>query len=273
MHTPLCRHAIGQPEDYAASAHTRGLKGVIVTCHAPMPDGYSANVRMSPDQLPHYFDLVARAAAEWEGRVDVLVGLETDFVPGFEPWIAELHTKAPFHHVLGSVHPFVPEYKARFYRGDPAAYQRLYFEHLALAAETGLFDTLAHPDLIKNEDPASWDVETLLPDICHALDRIAATGTAMELNTSGLHKRIPEMNPGPQILAEIRARNIPVVLGADAHHPQRVGEHFPAALALLESLGFHSVSVFLDRKRREIPIGVAAASLAEAPAYLDSIGT
>ena len=41
-HTPLCKHAFGQPTEYAAVAEQRGLQGLIVTCHNPMPDGFSA---------------------------------------------------------------------------------------------------------------------------------------------------------------------------------------------------------------------------------------
>ena len=35
MHTPLCKHAIGEPEEYAAMAERRGLAGIAVTCHNP----------------------------------------------------------------------------------------------------------------------------------------------------------------------------------------------------------------------------------------------
>ena len=48
-------------------------------------------------------------------EVDVRLGMETDFVPGMETWIAELNAKAEFHHVLGSVHPQMAEYQASQY--------------------------------------------------------------------------------------------------------------------------------------------------------------
>ncbi|MDX2080329.1 MAG: histidinol-phosphatase [Terrimicrobiaceae bacterium] len=261
MHTPLCRHASGWPGEYARVAVGRGLRGVIVTCHAPMPDGYSADVRMRVDQFPEYLACVEQAASEWAGRAEILLGIESDYVPGMEDWVRRLHERAPFHHVLGSVHPQVREFKARFYRGDDVAYQRLYFEHLAEAAETRLFDTLAHPDLIKNEAPDAWNLERILPDIRRALDRIAASGVAMELNTSGMNKRLPEMNPGPAILREMRERGIPVVVGADAHVPGRVGDGYVEALEMLEAAGYEAVSGFRERRRFEVPIPKALASL------------
>lgn len=261
MHTPLCRHAVGEPEEYAAVAFERGLKGIIVTCHNPLPDGLAQGSRMYAEQWDDYLALVERARSAWQGRVDVRLGLEADYMPGLEPFLETQLSSTTFHHVLGSVHPQLSEYRERFWRGDFREYAIGYFNHLADAAETKLFDTLSHPDLVKNVEAGQWGVQKLLPDICRALDRIAATGTAMELNTSGLHKAISEMNPGPQILQEIQARRIPVVMGADAHTPNRVGANFEDALDLLEAAGYREVNFFLDRKRQTISTEVARASL------------
>jgi histidinol-phosphatase (PHP family) len=261
MHTPLCKHAIGEPEDYAAVAQRRGLKGIIVTCHNPMPDNYAARVRMDPGQFPAYVELVARARKAWMEKVDVRLGIESDYSPGFEPYLEKFHASAAFNYVLGSVHPHVGEYQTLYYRGDPVAFQKLYFEHLAMAAESKLFDSLSHPDLVKNCFPRTWRVDAIMDEICASLDRIAKAGTAMELNTSGLNKDIQEMNPGPKILEKMRERNIPVVVGADAHAPVRVAADFEKALDMLREIGFKSVNIFLERKRVEIPIAEARASL------------
>jgi histidinol-phosphatase (PHP family) len=264
-HTPLCKHATGSPSEYALVAEQRGLKGLIVTCHAPLPDGMGLEHRMSPEQFDDYVDLVAAAREEFAGRVDVRLGLESDFLPGFESWAEKLHARVPLHHVLGSVHMQTTYYRERFHTPDPFAYQQTYFEHLAQSAESGLFDTLAHPDLVKNEAPNEWRFTRIEPYIKRALDRIAKTGVAMELNTSGMNKALPEMNPGPRILSLMRERGIPVVLGADAHRPTRVADRYEQALNSLCELGFETISFFLDRKRQELAISDALASLREVP--------
>lgn len=260
MHTPLCRHATGTPAEYAAVAHARHLKGIIVTCHNPMPDGYSQGARMYPHQWPEYLELVRATAAD-SPPVEIRLGLECDFAPGFQAFLEKQIASAPFEHVLGSVHPQIGEYRTRYFTGDPVAYQRLYFQHLAQAAETRLFDTLSHPDLVKNVFPNDWQLPRILDDIRRALDRIAKTNTAMELNTSGLNKEIKEMNPAPEILQEIALRHIPIVLGADAHTPDRVGDHYPQALTLLEQAGHTHIHLHLHRTRLAIPIPQARASL------------
>ncbi len=261
MHTPLCRHAVGDPEEYAAVAEARGLRGIVVTCHNPIPDGWSASVRMQMEEFDQYLALVERARKEWVGRVDIRLGLESDYAPGMEPWLKELHGRAELHHVLGSVHPQVPDYYQKYFKDDWQAYQKLYFEHLAMAAESGLFDTLAHPDLVKNLAPQEWVLERIWKDVERSLDRIAATGICMELNTSGLNKAIPEMNPGPEILKAMCQRNIPVVIGADAHSPKRVADHYEEAMDQLEIAGYSEIQMILERHRKSVDLAEARASL------------
>ena len=230
-----------------------------------MPNGFSSHVRMAADEIDEYAELIQEAAEQWRGRVDVRMGLEADFFPGYESWLERQLSSHDFHYVLGSVHPQLSEYKQEFWSDDPVENQKAYFDMLAKAAETRLFDCLAHPDLIKNETAADWLPERILPHILRALDRIAATGVAMELNTSGANKVVAEMNPFPAMLAEIRAREIPVVIGADAHVPNRVGDRYEGALDLLCEAGFSEVSLFLSRQRRAISIELARQTLCSMP--------
>jgi histidinol-phosphatase (PHP family) len=245
---------VGEPEEYVEAAQLAGLDGIIFTCHNPMPDGFGARVRMALEEFDTYLRIIDRARHAWSGTMDVRLGLECDYFPGYEHWLEKQVRSADFHYILGSVHPQQKEYRDRYWKGDPVLYQRQYFELLAEAAETGFFDCLSHPDIIKNETPSDWDPDNLMDPICAALDRIAKCHTAMELNTSGLNKTIPEMNPGPPILREMYQRSIPVVIGADAHKPERVGEDFHQALDMLETCGYQHVHFFLERKRHQVSI-------------------
>ena len=262
MHTPLCKHADGHPREYVAHGVEAGLKGVIFTCHSPMPNRFSHAVRMTPEQFDEYVELIDEGADSAPEGFEVRLGMESDFFPGMESWLDELHQKADFDYILGSVHWHIPEYRQAFFQGDLDALEIQYFEHLAESAETGLFDSLAHPDLVKNAGPDSWDFAARRDDIARALDRIAATGVAMELNTSGLNKPVPEMNPGPEMLAMMAERGIAVVVGSDSHVPWRVGADFDAGLAMLETAGFDEVAVFEKRQPTAMKISDARRSLA-----------
>ena len=265
MHTPLCKHARGEPEAYAAAAKERGLKGIIFTCHNPGPKGWDERIRMRLDQFQEYVTLIRRAQDAWHGRLDIRLGLECDYVPGMEPFLEKLLAYKGLEYVLGSVHPHSAYYKNKYYQGNVTAFNCLYYEHLAQAAESGLFDTIAHPDLIKTVFPNEWDPFAIWPDILKTLDRIARTNVAMELNTSGLTKSIKEMNPNMHMLVAMAERHIPVVIGSDAHDPKRVGADFDTAMHLLEEAGYIHIHFFLERRRQQVALDRARDSLQVAP--------
>ncbi len=257
-HTPLCRHSVGEPEAYAQAALERNLAGINITCHGPTPLEFGHCMRRG--QWSEYLQICERAREEFAGKIEVKTGIECDFLPSLVAYWRDFLPKYELSHVLGSVHPQTALYREQFWRGDAFEYQKTYFKHLADAAETGLFDTLSHPDLVKNSTPDDWNLERIMPHIQRQLDRIAKAGTAMELNTSGRLKNVAEMNPAPAILREIAARGIPIVIGSDAHVPERVGDYWPQAFDLLQECGFETISFFVDRQRREVEVEVARAS-------------
>lgn len=264
MHTPLCKHAWGEPEEYAAQGVKAGLKGIIFTCHCPMPDGFWPTVRMADSEFDAYLEMVDRAAKAFKGKLDVRLGLESEYFPGMEGWIEKLHKRADFDYILGGLHWQARDYLAKFETGTIEAFRKSYFNHLAASAETGLYDCLAHPDLVKNYHPDSWCLAIVKGSIATSLDRIAATGVAMELNTSGLNKSYSEMNPGMEMLRMMADRGIPVVIGSDAHRANRVGEHFMTALSHLQEAGYEKVSYFLKRQRIDLKISEVQASIKKA---------
>ena len=97
-----------------------------------------------------------------------------------------------------------------------------------------------------------------------SLDRIAATGIAMEMNTSGFSSPIQQMYPGYEILEMMKQRGIPIVLGSDAHQPEFVASFFEPALEMLVEVGYSTISSFEKRQRCEINISEAQSRLEEA---------
>lgn len=264
MHTPLCKHAWGEPEEYAQQAIKAGLKGIIFTCHAPMPNGFWPTVRMSESEFEIYVSIVQRAAEAYKNKLHVCLGIESEWFPGQEDYIRTLHERVEFDYVLGAVHWQAKEYLAKFESGTIENFRRIYFDNLAKSAESGLYDCLAHPDLVKNYHPDSWCFAIIKNTVSTCLDRIAATGVAMELNSSGLNKSYSEMNPGNEMLRMMAERKIPIVVGSDAHRAQRVGEHFTTALNNLIEAGYEEVCYFQKRQRIDLKISDVLASLKKA---------
>ena len=261
-HTALCGHAEGEPIDYAKTAQRAGLTGIIVTDHNPFDSGWESGLRMAPREFSEYLDMIERAQSAWAGIVDVRPGIECDFMPGMEKEVERVLQLTDFDYVLGSVHCNMRSYLKKYFTGDVLAYTRLYYEHLGDAAESGFFDALSHPDVPKFMWPDQWDFERIRPDVCRFLDRVAASGLAMELNTSGVLKPYPEMNPGREMLELMNERGIPVVIGSDAHQPHRTGDGFVEALHLLQQVGFENVSYFLNRTRTDEKISTVLGEFA-----------
>ena len=111
---------------------------------------------------------------------------------------------------------------------------RRYFETLGEAARSGLFDILAHPDLVK-----VWGKDRPLPDgdlrryYEPAIEAIAESGIAVEVSTAGLRKRVRELYPAPAFLEMCLEAGAPIALSSDAHRPQDVGADYDQALELL----------------------------------------
>lgn len=196
------------------------------------------------------------AVVEACGRdLPVKLGLEVDYVPGREDETREILAPYPWDYLLGSVH-FIDglgvdgeEPRMLDVLGLDESW-RVYFETLAAAARSGLFDSLSHPDLVKifGERPASFDYGSVVA-------AIAESGVAVEVSTAGLRKPVRELYPHPEFLGACREAGVPATLASDAHSPDVVGRDFDRALELLRSVGYDTVTVFEQRRGRQEPFG------------------
>jgi histidinol-phosphatase (PHP family) len=201
--------------------------------------------------IESYVDAVVQAR---ERGLPVKLGLELDYVPGLEGETRELLAPYPWDYLLGSVH-FVDGLGID---GEPRLAEavgveemwRRYFETLARAARSGLFDSLSHPDLAKVHGDR---VDAF--DYTEIADAVAEAGVAVEVSTAGLRKPVGELYPHPDLLAAFHVREVPVTLASDAHVPELVGRDFDRARELLGSVGYETVTVFEQRAARQEPLG------------------
>jgi histidinol-phosphatase (PHP family) len=207
------------------------------------------------DDIDAYCDFVAEQGLK--------VGVEADFVPGREDRMANLLDARPWDYVIGSVH-FVgdeavdhPDWDIWSTRSvDPEKVWKRYFETLGEAARSGLFDILAHPDLVK-----VWGADRPRPDgdlrrfYELAVEGIAESGVAIEVSTAGLRKPVAERYPAESFLAMCLEAGSPVVLNSDAHYPRHVGFEYASTVEWLARQGVRELCVFSGRERRLEPVG------------------
>ena len=212
-------------------------------------------VEQAVDDLDGYCNFVRAAGLR--------LGIEADFVAGAESRIEAVLEARELDYVVGSIH-FVGDAAIDQDRwnvwetagADAQLVWERYFEQLRAAASSGLFDILAHPDLVK-----VWGSARPLPDddldrfYLPAVEAIAASGVAVEISTAGLRKPVGELYPAPRFAALCAEAGIPFALSSDAHLPEQVGYAYDRAIELLTEIGVGEIAVFERRHRRMEPLG------------------
>jgi histidinol-phosphatase (PHP family) len=117
---------------------------------------------------------------------------------------------------------------------------REYFRLWMDAANTGLFDVMAHPDLVKKFGHfPSFEPDELFSECARTA---ADVGVKIEVSTAGLRKPVGEMYPGRQLLSAFRSAGVVATVGSDAHAPDEVGYRIDAAYDALRAVGYRSVA-------------------------------
>ena len=256
MHTPLCRHAAGEPVEYARRAVELGLTEIGFSDHSPMLRDDFDNWRMRAGQLDEYVAKVRLAQKECP-QLTIRLALEVDYLPGHEDWIRDLAARHPWDYFIGSVHYVsdswdidnpakLSEWKER----DTFEVWSAYFGRLIQAAESKLFEIIGHADLPKKfgHRPAR-DCTPLYEKFLAAA---AKAGCAIELNTAGLRKDCKEIYPSRQILELAFQKGVPITFGSDAHAPEEVGMNFAEAIQLAHEVGYQECCRFSKRQRQMI---------------------
>ena len=204
------------------------------------------------------------AYCEFVRGTPLRLGIECDFVPGAEDRTATLLEARDFDYVVGSVH-FVGEaavdhegWDVWDRKGDADEVWRRYFDALAECARSGLFDVLAHPDLVK-----VWGAGRPLPErdprryYEPAVEAIAESGIAVEVSTAGLRKPVGEIYPARAFAEMCVEAGAVFALSSDAHRPEHVGFRYEDAVGFLGELGVEEICAFESRRRRLEPLGAA----------------
>lgn len=252
MHTPLCGHAEGAPEKYAAQAVKAGLKEIGFSDHAPFVVNPLPGITMKMEELPRYHQMIEDVRARFKGQLKIHIGIEADFVPGYEKQTKAILDAYPYDYVIGSVH-FIkdwgfdnPEEREKWSDHDVNAVYRDYFELLRASASTGFYNIIAHPDLVKKFGNRATDDMTA--EIEETAKIFKKTGVAVEINTSGRRKTVGEMYPALKDLTIYRKAGVPLTFGSDAHKPEEVACDFDKAVDLAKKAGYKEYVMFKKRR-------------------------
>lgn len=262
MHSHWCRHASGRLEEDARSAVAQGIEEICFTSHIPLPGfrpGFFIDrIRMDLEEFDGYEEELARTRAQFPG-LSILSGVEADYIEGCEGFLEGFLSAHSFDLVLMSVH-FVGGWPGDtwvFHLPRDRSLERIYSDYFRSVKEgiaTGLFDCVAHLDLIKR--PGAPVLATNRGDVEEVLALCHEGGMSLELNTSGTRKEIGETYPCTDIVRMALKGNVPLTPGSDAHAPAQIALGFRQ---IVEGAGEPLASGLVRYRGREaIPAAPAA---------------
>jgi histidinol-phosphatase (PHP family) len=244
------------PVEYIAPALLAELKEIGFSEHLTLfkeQQDWSMNIANIPEYLTHI-----RHLRNIEKNIIIKTGLEVDYFPGREQDLHSFLCQLDLDYIIGSVHYLgenTVDFGPEFFEGKNIDnLYETYFDHVIAAIESGLFDIIAHCDLIR----IFGFKPTLDPEPLYRIliKKMKIHDVTLEVNTNGRNRPLADFYPDRRFLHLFREENIPVCVNSDAHMPVRVGQHFDEAYELLGNAGYREMAVFEKRERYMIPFKI-----------------
>ncbi len=256
-HHERCGHASGTLRDYIEQAIKKGLNQIGLSDHMPVihvpREKLLPGLGMKREELEAYVEEALALKNEYKQEIEVKVGLEADYIEGYEKEIEKLLSPYPFDYIIGSVH-FLGEWdlsdSRQMYGWKEKPIDIIfeeYYSALQQAVKSGLYDIVGHLDVVKRHGHQPMNSMDSL--ILQTLQTIKDCDMVMEINTSGLYKVIKEVFPAPHIIDKAVALDIPFTFGSDAHKPEHVHLGINEGIDLLKKHGIREIATFENRER------------------------
>lgn len=258
-----CGHADGNIRDYIEAGLAAGLSVIGISDHTPYfghdEDQPFPRIAMGKQAFAGYVEEVLKLKQEYAGRIDVLLGIESDFFPEHLGAYRNMLNQYPFDYIIGSVHSVdeVSIFNKNRWKGlsqeEKVASKEAYYDLIRQSARSGLFQIMGHIDAMKGNYPAFTDIPAAQA-IDDTLKTIAEYGVAIEINTSGKTKLSGGWYPDDSILERALHFGVSVTFGSDAHIPSRVGDEWEEVAQRLKEIGFQEWVYFKNKQKVTVPL-------------------
>ena len=266
-HTIFC-DGVEAPELYAEEAVRQSLKVLGYSAHAPLP--FHCTWTLPYEKYQNYLKTIHSLKAAYANQLEVLCGLEIDYIPNLWPQIKAMLNPNQLDFYIGSIH-FVDAFDDgtpwsidgthnEFFKGwdeifnrDSHALVRKYFDYTRQMVREMKPPVIGHLDKIKMQYQGDCFIPETDPvyrqELIATLEVIAQQGSIVEVNTRGVYRRNePEFYPSQWVLAEMNRMQIPVMVNSDAHRPQEIVLLHNDALLKLKQAGYKNVLYFSGGK-------------------------
>jgi histidinol-phosphatase (PHP family) len=230
-------HADGEDEEYIKKAIAEGVKILGFSDHAPYiyPAEYTSYYKMTPDGAAEYFSSLKKLQNKYRDRIQIYIGYEAEYYADlwqdtFDFWRAE---NSPEYLILGQHYvggEYSAEGKETTHSMDGTDRKDLltkYVDEVIEAINTKKFTYIAHPDLFNftgDDDFYREEARRLILE-AQKLD------IPLEINLLGM--RFCRSYPTPLFWEVASQHNPKVILGCDAHQPERIADKNELTQALL----------------------------------------
>jgi histidinol-phosphatase (PHP family) len=262
LHTDLSPDSDVPIDVYAAAAVERGVAEIAITDHVdfdPRDPAYAYATFEDRERI------VRQAAARWADQgVAIRFGAELTFNTSWEADLRQHVARHRYDFTIGSVHdwpgsPYAPGRVAGWVQDRPLdEIVAPYFEQVAAAARSGLFDTIGHLDVVKRYIQPFVSPAALAdrPELLEAtLRALVESGTSLEMNTSGLRHPVRETYPTAETVARYRAMGgRRVTIGSDAHRAEAFAYGLEEGYRILARAEFEELTFRRDGSRITIPL-------------------
>jgi histidinol-phosphatase (PHP family) len=250
VHTRLCHHARGEMEEYVLVAIKKGLRKLVFLEHLEVGIDYFESTWLTEYDFNFYHEEGKRLQKKYHGRLEIGLGVEVGYNPNS---LKETLQRLNLHNWdrIGISYHFMDtdskhlnlvsskqvniEALDRF--GVDKVVSR-YYKELLDAVDKLPGQVLCHIDAVMRHHPnvvITPEHNSLIDDL---LDSVARQNMSLEVNTSGYRIK-DEPFPSLDILRKAAKKNIPLVVGSDAHRPEDVGRYFEKLPELIEKLVNH----------------------------------
>jgi histidinol-phosphatase (PHP family) len=250
LHTDQSPDSAVPIDAYAAEALARGIPELAITDHVDF------DARDPAYRYTTYADrerTVREAAERWGPRgVTIRFGVELTYHQSWDEAARDHLAQHCYDYVIGSVHewPDSPYIRSRVRAWVEsrtlAEVVAPYLDQVIAAAQSGLFDTIGHFDVVKRYlnpfvTPADLAAQPELYE--PALRAIVEAGAALEVNSSGLRHLVGETYPAAPTIVRFRELGgSRVVAGSDAHRRDWFAFRLNEAYRLIAEAGFESLA-------------------------------
>lgn len=223
-HCFYCQHAGGTVEDYAKEAVRCHFDILGMSDHLPYPH-HDYGYRMPMAEIWDYIGDVTEAQKKFRGKLALLLGFESEYLPAHRKYYEELLTQYRVDYLIMGQHFFEDSLgftNAYGLRGtdDCVRYARSVAEGLS----TGYYSLLAHPDIV-GVNGLKWDRNMdEMTDII--LESAVHYGVPLEINANGIRRGFTQdslglhyMYPHFKFWEKAAAAKVPTVVSADCHAP------------------------------------------------------